>query len=275
MHKARRNRKSVPIACAALCATLALPACASTSIQEVERTITRALAILDELDRLLERILARQAANSRSATNGIVPGGWIELFDGRSLTGWKVTEFAGGGDVNVDRAFRGGPPAIVVKSGVMLSGFNYTREVPKTNYEISLETMKIDGNDFICGLTFPVGDSHASLILGGWGGGVVGISSIDDRDASENETTKFMAFPKNRWYSVRMRVTPAKLEAWLDDKKIVDQDITNRKISLRRGEISRSIPLGISTFQTSAAFRAIKLRRFDMKSSATSKALSP
>ena len=266
MHKPHRKSKwSVSISCLGLFPFLALPTEVSAGVQDINQTIARAQRILDELDSLLDRILARQTGGDRSADAAIGSDGWTSLFDGRSLSGWKVTEFAGGGDVDVDRGFRGGPPAIVVKPGVMLSGFNYTREVPKTNFEISLETMKIEGNDFICGLTFPVGDSHASLILGGWGGGVVGISSIDDRDASENETTKFMAFPKERWYNVRMRVTPAKLEAWLDDKKIVDQEVANRKISLRRGEISRSIPLGISTFQTSAAFRAIKLRRLDTK----------
>ena len=186
--------------------------------------------------------------------------GWKPLFDGRSLAGWKRTGFAGGGEVRVQPAFRDGGPAIVVAAGASLSGFNWTGEAPRTDYEISLEAMKIEGNDFMCGLTFPVGESHATLILGGWGGPVVGISSIDNSDASENPTTRYLSFVKDRWYRVRLRVTPARLEAWLDDQKIVDQEITGRKISLRPGSISLSTPIGISTYQTSAAYRAIKLR---------------
>ena len=46
------------------------------------------------------------------------------------------------------------------------------------------------------------------ILLGGWGGGVVGISSIDTMDASENETTKYRQFVTDRWYKVRLRVTP-------------------------------------------------------------------
>ena len=69
-----------------------------------------------------------------------------------------------------------------------------------------------------------------------------------------------MGFPFNRWYRVRLRVTPAKIEAWLDDQQIVDQEITGKKISLRPGDISLSRPLGISTFRTTAGFRAIRLR---------------
>lgn len=186
--------------------------------------------------------------------------GWKPLFDGKSLAGWKPTGFAGAGEVKVEKSFRDGPPAIVLGAGERLSGFNWTGEVPRTNYELSLEAMKIQGNDFMCGLTFPVGESHATLILGGWGGGVVGISSIDTLDASENATTRYMDFPADRWRRVRLRVTPAKIEAWLDDKQVIDQEITGKKIGLRPGDIRLSVPLGIATYQTSAAYRAIRLR---------------
>jgi hypothetical protein len=222
-------------------------------------TIVQAQKTLSEIDALIDRIQERQQPVNAQADKS----GWKNLFDGSSLAGWSRTDVGGGGQVTVEKTFRGGPAAIVVGMGDNLSGFKWTGDVPKTRYEISLEAMKIEGNDFMCGLTFPVGDSHASLILGGWGGGVVGISSIDNRDASENDTTKYLSFPKDRWYKVRMRVTPAKLEAWLDDKQVVDQEITGRKVSLRPGGIINFIPLGISTYQTSAAFRAIKLRRLD------------
>lgn len=186
--------------------------------------------------------------------------GWKPLFDGQSLAGWKRTEFAAGGEVRVEKSFRDGPPAIVLGAGERLSGFQWTGDVPKTNYEIALEAMKLQGDDFLCGLTFPVGDSHATLVVGGWGGGVVGISSIDNSDASENPTTRFMSFSKDRWYAIRVRVTPKKIEAWIDDKQVVDQETTGRKISLRPGDISRQVPLGIATYQTSAAYRKIRLR---------------
>jgi len=89
---------------------------------------------------------------------------------------------------------------------------------------------------------------------------VVGVSSIDGMDASENSTTKYMGFKNDRWYHIRVRVTPKKIEAWIDDKQMVDADIAGKKISLRVGDISLSVPIGISTFQTDAAFRDIRLR---------------
>ncbi len=186
---------------------------------------------------------------------------WKTLFNGTSLMGWKATPFTGAGGVKVEKSFRTGPGAIVVEAGATLTGFHWGGEAPRMGYEIELEVLKINGSDFMCGLTFPVGEAHVSLILGGWGGGLVGISSIDGHDASENDTTKYMSFVTDRWYRVRVRVTRRKIEAWLDEKSIVDQEITGKKLGLRAGEISLSVPIGICTYQTSAAYRAIRLRR--------------
>jgi hypothetical protein len=263
---ARALRHGLP-----LCILLGFWTAAPASAQDAAATIAKAQQTLTEILRLLDALQARQAirgaapnARAGNATARPAPpedNGWKSLFDGQSLASWKRTDFSGGGNIHVEKSFRGGLPAIVVEAGTTLSGLNWTNEVPKTDYEMTLEAMKIEGSDFMCGLTFPVGDSHASLILGGWGGTVVGISSIDNRDASENETTRFLTFPKDRWFVIRLRVTPAKIEAWLDDRKIVDQDITGRKISLRFGEIAKSVPLGLATYQTTSAFRSIKLRR--------------
>lgn len=184
---------------------------------------------------------------------------WKSLFDGKTLKGWKVADFAGGGKVEVEKG------QLMLNSGLALTGVTWTNEVPKTNYEIALEAMKVDGSDFFCGLTFPVADSHCTFVVGGWGGGVVGISSIDGMDASENETTKFMNFEKKRWYRIRVRVTPTKLEAWIDDEKLVDQSIEGRKITMRPGEIEDNVPLGLATYQVTAALRNIRLRPLEIK----------
>jgi hypothetical protein len=104
-----------------------------------------------------------------------------------------------------------------------------------------------------------VGDASCSLIAGGWGGSVVGLSSLDGKDASENETTRSMRFAKDRWYRFRVRVTKAKIEAWIDGEKVVDAVTTGRSISIRP-EVDLSRPLGVATWLTSAALRDIKIR---------------
>ncbi len=194
-------------------------------------------------------------ASAATTSNGSSDSGWQSLFDGKTMNGWKITGFGGHGEVGVE------DDQLMLHAGAMLTGVSWTNELPKTDYEVQLEARKIDGGDFFCGLTFPVGDTFCSLIAGGWGGGVVGLSSIDGMDASENETTKTMSFPKGRWFRIKLRVTPAKIQAWIDDEQMVDQSIVGRKISLRAGDIYLSEPFGIATWQTTGALRNIRLRR--------------
>jgi sugar phosphate isomerase/epimerase len=177
------------------------------------------------------------------------------LFDGNTLNGWKVTDYGARGEVTVKDG------QIVIDAGDPLTGINLAGEPPaRMNYEISLDAMKLDGDDFFCALTVPVGQSFCTLVVGGWGGSLVGISNIDEMDASENFTTQFRKFISNRWYRIRLRVTAKKLEAWIDDEQLVDADIEGKKISMRLGEIEMSQPLGITTFRTRSAVRDIKLR---------------
>jgi len=180
--------------------------------------------------------------------------GWRTLFDGKSLKGWRVTEFDQGGKVEVRNGL------LIFTKGDPFVGVNFTNELPKVNYEVVLDAMTVSGGDFFCGLTFPVKDSFCSFIVGGWGGSVVGLSSLDGADASENETTQFVTFETGRWYRLRLRVTEHKIEAWLEQKKVVDVDITGRKVSLRIGEILMSRPFGLASYSTSAVYRGIKIR---------------
>jgi len=109
-----------------------------------------------------------------------------------------------------------------------------------------------------------VGDSFCSLILGGWGGSLVGISSLNGMDASENESMKFVQFENGKWNAVRLRVTEKKLQVWIGEDKVVDVVTEGRKISLRPGEIERCAPLGIAAWQTTGMVRGIKVRRLEV-----------
>ena len=134
--------------------------------------------------------------------------------------------------------------------------------MPQLPYEIELEARKTLGEDFFCGLTVPVGGvgDCVTLIVGGWGGEVVGISSIDELDASENETSTSREFEKDRWYRIRMVVRAGRLAAWVDGEPVVDVATEGRKLGLRAGGIEESAPLGVSSFQTTTELRGIRWR---------------
>jgi hypothetical protein len=181
--------------------------------------------------------------------------GWQVMFDGQTLDGWRATPFAGRGEVHCQQG------VILLDMGDPFTGINWTNEFPRMNYEVALDAMRVMGSDFFCGLTVPVGTNFCSLIVGGWGGSLVGISSLDGMDASENQTTKFVNFENGRWYRIRLRVTAKKIEAWVDKEKLVDVVTTGRQISVRPGDIELSEPFGLAAWQTAAALREIRYRR--------------
>jgi type 1 glutamine amidotransferase len=179
---------------------------------------------------------------------------WKPLFNGKDLSGWQINQFGGAGEVEVKDG------QIHIGSGVALTGLRRTNDLLRTNYEVDLQAMKLQGGDFFCGLTFPVKDQHMTLIVGGWGGSLVGISSVDGMDASENEFTQFMRFDDRKWYHIRLRVTDTKVQAWIDGQKMIEARIEGRRVSMRPGEIEESAPFGLATYQTTAAIKEIKIR---------------
>ncbi len=182
------------------------------------------------------------------------PGAEVSLFDGKTLGRWKATDFGGQGEVTVKDG------AIYMATGSYMTGITRTGPVVRMNYEITLDAMRVEGSDFFCGLTFPVGDKPCTLILGGWGGSLCGLSSLNHMDASENETTRMHSFENGKWYHVRLRVVPDRIQAWLDDESLVDADTTDKNIDIRI-EVEESKPLGIATWNTAGAVRNIKLKK--------------
>lgn len=177
------------------------------------------------------------------------------LFAGKSLGRWEITSFGGEGDVEVEAG------CIVMQSGDPFTAINLPEdfELPTVNYEVEYEAMKLEGTDFFGTLTFPVNDSFCTLVIGGWAGTVVGLSSIDGLDASENETRQLKKFEKNRWYKIKVRVTGDAIEGWIDGQRIVNQPILGKKVTLRN-EMIPCRPLGIANFYTIAKLRNIRLR---------------
>jgi hypothetical protein len=181
------------------------------------------------------------------------PSGWRPLFNGQDLDGWVVTNFGPQGPVYVRDS------AIILNFGDGATGITWKKDFPDINFEISLKAMRIDGNDFFCGLTFPAGESHCSFIVGGWGGSLVGLSTIDGKDAAENFTGTRMQFLNGTWYEIRLIVEENAITGFIDNEQVFDVPFGKYNFSIRP-EVGLSRPLGIATWVTSGALRDIKFR---------------
>jgi len=176
------------------------------------------------------------------------------LFNGKDLTGWKVSNFGGEGEISIKDG------SVFFDYGNPMTGLTYTGKTPKVNFEVELEAMKVDGNDFFVGLTVPYNDTHMSLILGGWGGVTCGVSSFDYADASENDTTFVKLFHKKRWYKVKFQVMQSRVRVFIDGKMLVDKEIDGNKVHTRP-EIDPSKPFGIAAFETQTMYKNIYIRK--------------
>lgn len=175
------------------------------------------------------------------------------LFNGVSLDHWEILDYEGHGEVLVADS------CIIIGKGELISGIRWTGDFPTSNYEVTLKAKRVNGNDFFCGMTFPVRDSFLTLVLGGWRGALSGLSCIDGYDAANNQTGIVYGFGTGWWYDVRLRVTDEKVEAWVSDEKIVDFTIGKSRLSLRM-EVESSVPFGITTYKTTGAVRNIRLK---------------
>lgn len=188
--------------------------------------------------------------------------GWVDLLDGKTLDGWRVTPFAGGGEVEVKDG------AVRLGFGSPLTGIHRPdADLPTVDYELEVVAARLAGTDFFCALTFPVRDSHATLVLGGWGGSLTGLSCLDGHDASQNETRSYRSYTAGRDYTARVRVTAERIQAWLDGDTIVDVPIAGREVGLRT-EVLPSRPLGVASYNTLARVGRVRIRRLAQESDA-------
>ncbi|MFK7742286.1 MAG: DUF1080 domain-containing protein [Planctomycetota bacterium] len=188
---------------------------------------------------------------------------WRELFDGTSLTGMSPTRFGGEGDVQV----RDG--ALELDYGNPMTGVTWTdaqlapNDAQPGTYELEVVAARLEGMDFFCGLTFPVcrgGDpEHLTLVLGGWGGSVSGLSNLDGADAASNETRTVRGFENGRDYRIAVRVTPTRVAVEVDGEPFLHAELEGRELSLRP-EVDLCRPLGLCCFATRARVRQLRWR---------------
>jgi hypothetical protein len=176
------------------------------------------------------------------------------MFDGKSLKGWRETPFKDRGPVRVENG------TVVLAAGKPMTGITFDGSFPSVDYEVRLEAARLQGSDFFASMTFPYLDSYCTWVTGGWGGDIVGLSSIDGWDAADNGTRSYFEFEQGRWYALRLQVTADRIRAWIDEQLVINVEVRGRSIALRHGEIKLSAPLGFASYGTTGALRRIEYR---------------
>ncbi len=183
---------------------------------------------------------------------------WDVLFDGRDLSAWKAGVF--GEFPEFDQVEDG----VVIPQGVPLAGLTYQGTPPTPPFEAEFDVTKEFGADFFFSVTFPVRGEHLTLVLGGWGGVVCGLSCLDGEDASGNDTRTLRNFPDGSRYRVTLAVTDERVRVALDGEPLIDADLRGRELELRP-EVDPSVPFGVATFATQTILHRVRVRQLDQE----------
>ena len=196
-------------------------------------------------------------SEGRSTDPSGVPEAGRLLFDGASLRAFETTVFGGEGEVAVE----GG--RLILDYGNPLTGVTWVGdELPRDDYRVDLVAQRIEGTDFFCGLTFPVRDGYATLVLGGWGGATTGLSCIDGMDASQNETTRYLYYETGVDQVVSVQVAAGRVRCTVGDELLCDVAIEDH-VWETRPEVELSKPFGVCSFTTRASIGPIRLTRLE------------
>ncbi len=187
----------------------------------------------------------------------------VALFNGKNLEGWKAADIWGNGKVE---ALSNG--VVSCGLGKPLTGIAYTNSFPTMSYEVRMEALRKEGSDFFVAMTIPVESNACTVVIGGWGGGLCGISSINFLDASENQYSEGVVFKNDVWYTLRVRVTPGLLEVFLNDTlytaKVPFE--SSSAFTLRAGsDIDKTKPFGLATYETKALWRNLTVTTIEKK----------
>ncbi len=188
------------------------------------------------------------------------PGEWVDLFDGKSLKGWKVVaedSFAPHERCGLKEGH------LFIDPQGRVTGICWDDTFPTQDYEVAFEAARLSGSDSFCAVLFPVGKAECVLLLGGYGGNVVGIGRVDGRTSNQNPTTTRASFRNTQWYRIRLRVTQARIETWLDEEKIIDFETAGHTFDMGSPQWAPLRPFGIAANLSQGAVRNIRLRRIE------------
>jgi len=196
-----------------------------------------------------------ESAHDESAHDDSAQADPVNLLSADHLEYWKPSQLAGQGATEI------GNDQIELEFGYTMTGVIYSGDFPRNNYRVTYQARRLDGTDFFGTVTFPVGDSHCSFVLGGWGGATIGLSNLDGEDASRNETSQIVSLDDGQWHRVAIEVRLPRIQVELNGEPVVQVDTTGRKVDIRP-DVAACRPFGFCAYETRAAIRKVQLVRY-------------
>lgn len=192
-------------------------------------------------------LLAAGCASPGEATSAPPPWTVVDLATAQPI--------AFGGEGEVVHSDRG----LELGQGSPLTGVTFGDAPSPPRYELEAVVARLRGNDFFCGLTFPTARGNLTLVLGGWGGAVCGLSSLDGVDAGSNETRRLRSFAIDQDHRVCVVVDGDRIAVRLDGEPFLDCDLTGKAVGVR-AEVEPSQPFGWCSYLTWARLSSLRWR---------------
>jgi serine/threonine protein kinase len=186
------------------------------------------------------------------------PEGWVSLFDGKTLKGWRIP---GGGHFLGDVASRVSVAdgAITIGAANEATGIVCTQDVPRMDYDLSFDVMCTKGGDLAASPIFPVGAAFTMLSIKTGRGLGLGF----DQASVRKPAFEPHAIASNRWHSVQLKVRRDRLTIWLDGRAVLDTPTGGVKFGHWAG-YDPAHPVGfVTVYSTEARLRNIRLRRVE------------
>ena len=187
---------------------------------------------------------------------------WVSLFDGKALGAWQPVErFESTASVEDGK--------LVLAARPEWNAIHWRVDVPREDYELTYETMRVLGSRDFGTLAFAIGGAtHCMLHIGTGEGNLAGLSNVDNKDYRSNGTAVPFAFENGRWYAVTLRVTAEQVEAWVEGRKLVDIPRAGHTFAPASHRLRDIKAFGLCSYNTTAAVRNIRLRRLGAEAAA-------
>jgi len=175
--------------------------------------------------------------------------GWTDLFDGKSLTGWRVADTPGHGEVAVQDGI------LLLAEGTGNTGIAWDGEFPKDDYEVEVAMTRRTGVESM-DITLPVGGHFPRVMAGGSHNTVLGFVAGSRKKGKEVDR----AFANGQWYVLRVRVARGGVRVWVDGELALDCS-TDGGTGDGGANFAPLRPFGLSSYKAASSIRSVRMRR--------------